>query len=214
MKFGKREHLEDFRTGTLFMNNQTYFSTLESDLVRGDPFEGTDQIHQPKDILELRITNAGSREQLVFRTHDLAGPVKLNFGKQSYNLFCMYAVTLCEITKPIHVDERNFAFGDSFSVVVNTPKLFGRRSYALGTLGYGSDAKLVQYFDENEYSGDTGPFNKSSKFDYQREFRLAIYPGRVGPLRLSIGDLTDITTPIYPLAKINDLITLETKISE
>jgi hypothetical protein len=123
----------------------------------------------------------------------------------------MYGITDFTDVDSLVVDERNFAFGDAFCVVINTGAFFERIAAAIDILGCGSDAKLVDYYDENEHSGDTGPFRKPSSFSYQREFRLAIYPGSDDPIRLNVGNITDITTPIYPLADINKIVRFERK---
>ncbi len=70
MKFGEREHLNASRDeGLLYMNPQGYFSQIEEDAVRRDPFEGTDQIHQPADIERLVISGpineAGTIQEVV-----------------------------------------------------------------------------------------------------------------------------------------------------
>jgi hypothetical protein len=61
-KFGRREHLQQFREGLLYMNSSAYFAVLESDdEVRSDPLEGTSRIIQPRDTgsmtLEVRKLN-------------------------------------------------------------------------------------------------------------------------------------------------------------
>jgi len=55
LKLGHRGHLEALRGGLLYMNTLAYFTSLESDAARGDPYEGTDSIVQPCDIGELVI---------------------------------------------------------------------------------------------------------------------------------------------------------------
>jgi hypothetical protein len=55
-KFGKRDHLQQLRNrGLLHMNSQRYFQEIESDAVRGDRFETTDRVVQPKDLKRLTI---------------------------------------------------------------------------------------------------------------------------------------------------------------
>ena len=65
------------------------------------------------------------------------------------------------------------------------------------------DCNVVEYFDPTAHTGNVGPFRKSSVFEYQREFRVIITPGVVGPVLLDLGNLEDITSPILPLAEIN-----------
>src|SRR3974377_59858 len=38
MKLGRKEHMEQFRTGLLYMNALSYFQSLEADMARGDRY--------------------------------------------------------------------------------------------------------------------------------------------------------------------------------
>jgi hypothetical protein len=56
LKFGDRQHLEELRNeGLLYMRSLAEFAKLESDMARGDCFEGTTRIFQPKHIKNLVI---------------------------------------------------------------------------------------------------------------------------------------------------------------
>src|ERR1700691_3143194 len=93
LKFGKRQHIESFRReGVLYMNSSHYFSVLEDDHVRTDRFEGTDQIQQPHDFAHIRVESVDDGKVLWIKPEDLGGPVLLNFGRSSHNIFCMFAV--------------------------------------------------------------------------------------------------------------------------
>ncbi len=83
LKYGKREHLEEFRAdGLLYMNSEDYFARLENDVVRADRFEGTDEIHQPSAIKELRIESNLDGSVVLIKPKDLAGPIKICLGKR------------------------------------------------------------------------------------------------------------------------------------
>jgi hypothetical protein len=211
LKFGQRQHLEEFRRdGLLYMNPQQYFADLEGDLARGDRFEGTDQILQPKDIRHIRIEDNVSGEVVMIRPEDMAGPVSIGLGKRpACNLFCMFAVT-----KPVDgpfVDERCFGFGESFTLVLNTQEFINRICAAARAAGFGYAHGLVQYYDADGYSGDTGPFRKPLIHAYQQEFRFLLEPGSRQPIRLTAGCLEDITTPIHTLADINRIVDFGTE---
>ena len=214
LKFGKRQHLEEFRRdGLLYMSPQGYFADLEGDLVRGDRFEGADQVHQPKDIRHIRIENDVSGDVVMIKPEDLGGPVSISFGKRPpCNLFCMFAVTQA-VDGPF-VDERNLGFGDSFILVLNTQEFVNRICTAARAAAFGYTYGLVEYYETDGYSGETGPFRKPSTFAYQQEFRFSIMPGSREPVRLVVGSLEDITTPIHPLADINQIVDFGTKSAE
>jgi hypothetical protein len=206
LKFGQRQHIESFRNnGLLHMNPSDYFSALEDDHVRTDRFEGTDQIQQPHDISHIRIEAIDEGNVFWLRPRDLAGPVLLNFGRSRYNIFCMFSVE--NPGDGLFVDERNFAFGDSFIIVLNTQAFIDRVCTAAAAVGFCCEYKPIEYYDVATHSGETGPFRKPSNFAYQQEFRFALSPGDKSPVRLTLGDLTDITSPIFALSDINTLVT-------
>lgn len=210
MKFGKREHLEALRDhGLLYMNPQGYFAEVEDDAVRRDPFEGTDRIYPPSGIERLVIKGpcdeAGTIQEIVIPSSHLAGPLSVTLTTtHRYNLFCMYGLQ-APLTPPF-VDERNFQFGDSFILMLNTQAFLNRACAAIEAAGFGYEARFVSHYDATTHSGETGVFRKPLEFDYQREFRIAVWPGLVEPLQLRIGDLRDITSPVLPLAEINQIV--------
>jgi len=205
-KFGKHKDLESFRSGTLFMNTQRYFSEHERDALRGDEYEGTDQIHQPRDIVSLRILDNLNGTEILLGPEQLAGPLKIGFGTRSYNLFCMYAIMDFHNCRNPLVDPQNLRFGDSFIVVRKTQPFLKRVAAAIASAGLVGVCKPVEYFDLRTHSGDTGPFRKPSTFSFQQEFRIAAYPGSSDAIKLSLGNLEDITTRIFPLADINNIV--------
>jgi hypothetical protein len=212
LKFGQRQHIESFRhEGLLYMNSSAYFSILEGDHVRTDRFEGTDQIQQPHDFAHIRVEAVDDGKVLWIKPEDLAGPVLFNFGRSYHNIFCMFAVG--HSAEDFRVDERNFAFGDSFIIVLNTQAFIDRVCAAAVATGFECHYRPIEYYDVNTHSGETGPFRKPSHFAYQKEFRFALSPGTKTPVRLTLGDLTDITSPIHALSDINSLVTWSTECS-
>jgi hypothetical protein len=205
LKFGKRPHLEQFRNhGLLYMNPQNYFSKLDGDLARNDRFEGTDKVFQPNALKHLVIENNVDGTKIVIRPADMAGPLLMSMGKSSCNVYCMFSVT--SVTPGFAVDVRNHAFGDSFTIVLNTQEFLDRVCSAAKVANFTCEYRLVEYYDPHTHSGETGPFRKPSTFAYQNEFRLIVRPGSIGPIKLAAGSLLDITTPIYPLSDINELV--------
>jgi hypothetical protein len=205
--FSTHAFLKEFRKGTVHMNSQRFFSGLESvDSTRGDRYEGTDRIHQSSDIKSVRIIDNERGTEITIGPDGLSGSLLINFGRQSYNLLCLHALThYPEKGSPI-VDKRNLAFGDSFVVILNTQEFVNRIEASAKSADLNVNYGPVEYYDDGSYSGETGPFWKPHTYNYQREFRIAVFPGSVNPIRLSVGSLEDITTPIYPLADINRIV--------
>lgn len=214
-KFGKHEHLDEFRrAGLLYMNPSRRFSESEllEDDVRGDQYEGTDCIYQPTEI--KRVTFAPkSGPAIEIKSESFTGPLLVSFGgRRACNVFCMYAIKTPP-KRPL-ADERNYGFGNSFIVVLNTQEFINRFAAAAEAARYQWSCDCVAYYDCKTYSGDTGPFRKPSTYAYQSEFRCIVRPGSNSAVRLSLGSLTDITTPLFSLSWINDLVEFDLDTAE
>ncbi len=203
LKFGEREHLEEFRReGLLYMNPLAYFLKLESDAERGDSFEGATWIYQPKHVEIVSDTGGIGLGKFVAREPDSAGPVRIALGRTAAcNVYCMFAVT-----KPVDgelVNSENLKFGNSVVAVLNVGEFLNRIASAARDAGLSSEAGLVEYYDEEGYSGETGRFRKRSKFAHQQEFRIVVEPGCAGPRRIVVGSLLDITSEVLPSSEAN-----------
>lgn len=197
LKFAQREHLEAFRSqGLLYMNTTDYFRIIEDDPVRSDRFEGTDRIIQPLDIGTMSLTCNVTGQVINFNPSEIVGPVLFHFSRNlASNIFCMYSIN--RPTDLFPIDDRNIQFGDSFVMVLNTTEFIRRFCVAAKSLGRPFRIQAVDYFDPLSHSGETGIFRKSSEFSYQNEYRFAIQTGFTEPLKLYIGDVSDITTDIH-----------------
>ena len=209
-KFGEREHLEQLRNeGLLFMNTQSYFADLKADGIRADKFEGTSRIIQPSLTRDLTFTGPVSIRdgkvqfaEVTIPSSDLAGPTSISLDKFSCNVYCMYALT--EPASPPLADAQVQGFGDSFVLVLNTQK-FLERVRSAAKANYHFEYGLVEYYDADAHSGETGPFRKRAVFSWQREFRLIIRPVSPQPVRLAVGNLSDIMSTVHPLHEIDSL---------
>ena len=198
MKLGSKEHMEQFRTGLLYMNTLSYFRDLEADTARGDRFEGVDSILQPKDLGESYFDSGiPSIGRIDFHRKDLAGPITIAMNQTlRCNLFCLYA-----ITKPVKgslFPTEHEWFGDSLVLVTNAPEFLNQVTKAAKEQKLPMQGAPVEFYDENDYSGRVGRFKKSSRFAYQNEFRIAIEAGVDEPFRFEIGDIRDITSEVIP----------------
>jgi hypothetical protein len=198
MKLGTKEHMEQFRTGLLYMNTLSYFRDLEADTARGDRFEGVDSILQPKHLGESFIDSGiPSIGRIDIRKEDLAGPITIAMNQiAGCNLFCLYALTRTVKGSLFAADHE--WFGDSLVLVTNTPDFLNRVTKAAKEQKLPMRGAPVEYYDEYDYSGRVGRFKKSSRFAYQNEYRIAIEAGVDGPFRFEIGDICDITSEVIP----------------
>jgi hypothetical protein len=112
---------------------------------------------------------------------------------------------------PVFVDERNFRFGDAFAVLIDGEEFLRRVRTAAESCGHKLIYRLVEYFDEETYTGPVGIFGKRSAFRYQSEFRIALVPGINEPYSFAVGDLSDIAQ-IGPLPELNQRLRFATSV--
>lgn len=206
LKLGQREHMEMLRKGLLYMNSLAYFKSLEGDSARYDSHEGTDSIIQPCDIGEFIIDpHAPGFERIRVAPSDLAGAVRIaRYVTSACNIFCMFAINR-PIEGPIFPKSCQ-DFGDSVLLFTNTQEFLSRTAAAASRQGLRCEARLVEYYDETKYSGAIGRFSKPLKYSCQSEFRIVLETGLQGPFRLHIGDLSDITSEVFPLDSADEVL--------
>lgn len=211
LKFGEKKHIQEFRNdGLLYMRSLAEFAQLESDMARGDCFEGSTTIIQPKHI---EMTLNGSKiglGKITVNPLDLTGPVRIALQRTaSCNVYCMFAIT--KPTDEELVNRKNLQFGDSCVLILNPTEFLNRVFRAAEGAGLSITCGLVEYYDAEEFSGDTGRFRKRSIFAYQNEFRIVVEPGSVTPIKLFIGSLTDITSEVIPSSEVNKRLDFSTR---
>jgi hypothetical protein len=207
-KFGMRQHLQQFRDGMLYMNTSAYFAAHEEDAPRSDPLEGASHIIQPRDIGNITLEVPGPKLKTTILPADMASATTFALEQDACNIFCMFAVkdpVMGETFGPV-VDSRNYLFGDSFVVVMNTSEFLNRVHLGAQTAGLTRKAAHVRYNDPNSHTGPTGPFWKSSDFEYQNEFRIIVQPALPVARKLPVGDLHDITTEVCPMTMVNSCV--------
>ena len=149
MRFGPRSRIDQFVKGLLYMNTLDYFTRLEGDATRHDPNEGVTSMWQGDGAtLEIKINN---RYEHVA---NLCGPVRYwRDADQTVNVFCMYALlaSASSNTPLIHLD--NLKFGDTFAVLRDGDEFLRRVAAAALRSGHQLKHQLVEYIDDNTYSG-------------------------------------------------------------
>lgn len=202
VKFGSPEHLDAIRErGSLRFTPQQIFAGSTDDSVRSDPFEGTDYVAQPKDILGLTISSKESRA-IRIPGDQFVGPLRLSFGGAARQICCLYSWT--DQRRIPEMDKRMCAFGGSFLLIHDTQAFLDRVQSAAMRCGFDFRCRQIQYRNST-YSGPTGPFSKPDRFAYQREFRLVLTPGRREPIDLGCGSMRDITTEVLPASDFDAL---------
>ncbi len=206
LKFGRKQDLREFRNeGLLYMRPLAEFAELEeSETGRGDRFEGTTNLIQPKHVEKL-IFDTGSLGlgQIIAQPSDLAGPVRITLNRtKSCDVYCMVAPPMPGDGEMVELASSAVVkFGEAFVMVTNvteynTPVVLATEHSNNGVSNL--EYSLVDYYDADEDSGEVGRFRKRSKYAYQNEFRIVVEPGSRAPRRLLIGSLLDITSGIFP----------------
>lgn len=203
--FEKNEYLKDFMNGKLFMNRLSYFQKVEDNFKcnRSDRHEGIRSWLQPDRIM-IKIGT------LDISGNELAAPIMIQMNAHKhYNVFCLYAghtgefeeltsENASEFLEKIKINDECLNLGD-FCVVIHNPKLFLERiTSAIKKTGYSGAAKLVEYYDPDDFHGDFDEqdvvFKKRKEYSYQSEYRIYIDTELEGdePYVLQVGDLRDI----------------------
>jgi hypothetical protein len=211
LKFGEKEHIQEFRSnGLLYMNTLGMFHQLESDMARGDCFEGSTTIIQPKHLEMVLDASKIGFSTLTVNPLELAGPFRIGLqNTASCNIYCMFAIT--KPTDEVLFDRKIMQFGDSCVLILNPAEFLKRVFQAAQKAGLSPSCGLVEYYNANEYSGETGRFRKRSIFAYQNEYRIAVEPGSNAPLKLYVGSLIDITSEVIPSSEVNQRLDFSTR---
>jgi len=132
LKIGKRSHIEQLRSGLLYMNTQRYFAECEADdNLRSDPDEGLAFIHQPTVVRSLILSYNNKEADL---SPYLTGPFKGGRSENQCNLFCMYSLTEFSSERPI-IDPRTVS-SEIRTLLSNTVQNFlPEREWALNLPG-------------------------------------------------------------------------------
>ncbi|MFT8912951.1 hypothetical protein [Zymomonas mobilis] len=216
--FSEERYANAFINGYLWLNTLEYFKGVEQSDGRGDPYEGVTHWFQPKDIGSFKI-EASNGMSIDMVGSDFSAPLMMqNSYIDKTNIFCLYAYGKYLLPKIDYkatewsdyesmayelfkIDEGCRDFGDWAVVIQPKPFIekiirnfnFSNKKYRFG---------LVNYYDDSNFSGNfpiiDAPFNKQKRFEYQREFRICVYPDEPNfhiprPLQLNIGDLSSCT---------------------
>jgi hypothetical protein len=202
LKMGQREHMEQFRKGLLYMNTLNYFRGLDGDPARADRYEGVTHIFQPKDVI-IRLSAPGFGE-IAIGLEDLAAATTLSMNSElCCNIFCLHANT-APVNGTLFPSEREW-FGDSIVLVLNTQDFLNRVSAAAKARNLTAKGQLVEYYDDDTYTGKLDRFRKSTHFAHQREYRIAVGSPGTEPLICDIGDIADITSQVISFSDANNV---------
>lgn len=231
-KVSSQERLAQMREGLLYMNSLHYFATLPGEehlALRRDELESVYGIWRagPREqgLARLTISIGDCRQEIDLGSN---ATLKVEFPQpKNTMLFCMSAFAdgpdgrlPGQVDDKVYLDERFLQFG-SHILLITAPTEFSKRinaalSRANGIFGsrlFHGGYGLVSYKPLENYSGPIGLYTKDSKYDWQREFRIAFGAeahllNTVGAYEFNIGDISDISQIVGVQALIDEPLTI------
>lgn len=203
LKYGQLEHLQDLLlNGNIYVNSieeiRKHETEKEGDF-RNDPLEGIRNFHsfRPTKIILQSVLNK-DKEPIILHPENIKYWEKPE--KILGNICSFYGITTKDFinNELIPIDEKMKEFGTHFILIKNFDEFIKRINIAIEqtirtTWHYG----FVKYFNEENHVGEVNLFNKRSRFEYQKEFRLYVAAKTSEPIFIKIGSIEDIATIIH-----------------
>lgn len=183
----------------LLHSGEVYFNTIEffrkndvDDYLRGDFAEGLKYSPLPN----FRIPSL-EKHGIKFKN------VKINGDTDISHLYSMYMLTNEFWEGQMHFDKKILEFGD-FALIIKPHEFLEKVMKA-------SKYEIIYgpaiYYKTPIIPLSLNPFSKREEFKYQNEFRFIINSNSKDPIKIEIGDISDIATmiPTETLLKIEFL---------
>lgn len=201
IKFGKREFIEKFRKGEIYMNHIDYFrqwENFERDGLRPDEHP----VYDPKE--SVFIDGSKGRFEVEIKGKMVPFAAKNLKAWRDYNALCMFGLYDFEPGKPF-IDPKNCQFGDCFTIVLNVEEFIKRMGDTL--IPQFGESKLCKIeYAENWISSEQ--IIKAPSFLYQKEYRFIVpnHPEKMA-YTLNVGSLIDLTSPIIDIKYVPHVFT-------
>lgn len=198
---------DEFLKGNLFLNPLEYYRGVE-EVLNGNIGERNDAIN---DYLEGSVASVNANDLSKFGLNfgdeiknNLVGNVHLLSEDLKFvKLLCLYVFLYDKERRAIlPPDKQIHTFNANETIIIhNVHEFESRIKKALDkreTSIVGVKRGFVDYYENNEHTKLLGPFNKTTDFKWQNEFRFAFYeePVSLEPTILKIGDISDIAIKI------------------
>ncbi|WP_145000607.1 hypothetical protein [Olleya sp. Hel_I_94] len=206
LKFGNKENMTDLlENGTIYFNTIDYFQKLEEQIARGDNYEGTTNIKNYHEYDKLKVTltipETGKEIELnpkKFHLREFLTEIK-------GNLYSMYSIKSPDvIDSDYKIDQRVKEFGTHFVIIKNVVKFLDLICEEIEKQNISYRAKIVSYYEKEKINGEITLFDKSTEYEYQKEFRIVLYTNEINPIALKIGNLSEIAE-IFEIKAIDDM---------
>ena len=206
IKFLDSIYEKNFRMGKLYMNPIKYFQIVEEEKLSKVRRDETDGVTASFDAKKATLEINGCQ------VNGLRG--RINFFPphiENINIFCMTGLSTREIISPnkkILFSDKFKTFGDKAILIKPdcVPEFMSRirtaiykRKYLYACPGEPYIFTHVDY-EKDDYNGSMGVFKKFNNFQWQREWRIALYrhtkKPSSKPLILSIGSINELCMTI------------------
>lgn len=217
LKFGQKEHMEAlYNEGLLYLNTFDYFIKLEDNGDgRADKYEATHEYFAGKGLDDITLTIGDGENKYTLSRENCTLSVATIVDKPEYShLYSMTCIdTKWALKNDLLLDERNFADGKNYVVIIhNSNEFIKRLTDKLKEDKYYAKLAFIEYIDEDNYSGQMGCFKKFKRFSYQNEWRFAVRKYETNePIKIYLGSLKDIA---HPLQSKEEFYKMNTKIGD
>jgi len=187
IKLGSEEHMRDlYENGTVYINTVDFFRRKDDDEYRGDSYEGASEIINSNTGY---IQIPGVEEKINFQSFHLKSSYEKIDGN-IYSLYCISSKGFPNLSE-FFFNDRMLDFGTHCVVFKDNEYLLRAILEELKKRRFEPIYGLVDYYDSRTGSRKLNVFEKRSKFEYQKEFRLYIHNPNPEPIVIKLGSLKD-----------------------
>ena len=189
IKFGSEENIIDlYENGTIFMNSREFFRRIEDKELRGDSYEGVNEIRNygPGSFFIPSINHTVNYQAIH---------LPIAFSEVWGNIYCLYC--LSPQTTPemldFKMDNRVKNFGSYCLMIKDPEKFMSLMEDKFRFLNHKFYMDFVEYYDKNFFNGTLSVFDKPNEFKYQKEFRCYIERDGIDPVIFHLGSLKNFS---------------------
>ncbi|WP_417790297.1 hypothetical protein [Terasakiella pusilla] len=169
-------------SGEMFFNTYEFFSTVDDDVGVGDDWEGLSHVFQ-KDRASVLING---------REVSVASPIRLKNNSDFSHLYSFSTFDFMDNDSSKIISNRFRGLGETGIVICDLDKFFSLFISAIEQRGIKWSARPVKYYDPDNYSGELDPFMKQNEYEWQKEYRFALKDPAKEPIKIYLGDLSEI----------------------
>lgn len=203
LKYGEKEHLEEFLNGKIYLKNINYFKSNGKDTIgRLDTNENINYVcNAPYFKGKLLVDNV--------EIMDIDGMTLYLPDKDKDKFTHMTSFSLVEINNSVGkhslIDERMGKFGDYVVIITDVNEFQQKLNGACKNSEKISKLSMdkIKYIDKKTFHGEVNLFYKFDNLAWQKEYRIAVRSNNFTDdhVYINIGDINDIAK-LIPVDKL------------